>query len=286
MTSKQARVVTLYVAGIALAFWTRPTTAGQAPDTNRLAHSNDAIRSRLIVLPRGSGGDSRTIVALGRPATSNKLDDVKLSVQLLLHREVVRQAVLIAARDGLGSSTRDEVIGDRPAEANAGGGAMVVSNFRMEPGASRVFVLRGDGGEKDETLLKHDLLPNSAAEFDYLTRLTTLAEDLSRTALPEALKKLGLKGKPHAYRADKGLPPQVDDRLEHLGFVENLTSVRRPHVWGRWHAATRSLASSPNSIGIRRTRRSRPARSCMPSGWSRANRLRRRASGTGRSSGP
>ena len=109
----------------------------------------------------------------------------------------------------------------------------------MEPGASRVFLLRGNGDPTAETLLKHDLLPNSAAELDYLLKLTTLAENLSRTALPEALKTLGLKGEPNAYKAEATLPAKVADRLEHLGFVENLTAVRD------LHAAIRTDGESP-----------------------------------------
>ena len=243
MTSKQARLIAPAFVGITLGLLTRPDSASEPPDPDHLAHTKDAVRSRLVVLRSGGGGDTRAVVALGRPTSSNNIDDVKGTVQLLLHREVIRQAVLIAARDGLGLGTRDEVLGDRPPEAPGGGAAVVVSNFRMEPGASRVFVLRGIGDAKAETLLRHDLLPNSAAEFDYLLRLTTLAETLSRTALPEALKALGLKGEPNPYRAEAALPPNVEDRLEQLGFVETLAAVRD------LHAAIRSDGESPARLG-------------------------------------
>ena len=239
MTSKQARLIAPAFVGIALGLLTRPDSASEPSDPDHLAHTKDAVRSRLVVLRPGGGGDARAVVALGRPVSSNNIDDVKGTVQLLLHREVIRQAVLIAARDGLGLGTRDEVLGDRTPEAPGGGAALVVSNFRMEPGASRVFVLRGIGDAKAETLLRHDLLPNSAAEGDYLLRLTTLAETLSRTALPEALKALGLKGEPNPYRAEAALPPKVEDRLEHLGFVETLAAVRD------LHAAIRTNGESP-----------------------------------------
>ncbi len=197
----------------------------------------------MIVLRPGGDGDARAVVALGRSVSSNNIDDVKGTVQLLLHREVIRQAVLIAARDGLGLATRDEVLGDRPPEAPGGAAAVVVSNFRMEPGASRVFLLRGDGDAKAEALLRHDLLPNSAADRDYLLKLATLAEGLSRTAFPEALKALGLKGEPNRYRAEAAAPPKVEDRLGHLGFVESLAAVRD------LHAAIRTDGESPARLG-------------------------------------
>jgi hypothetical protein len=103
-----------------------------------------------------------------------------------------------------------EVLGERPPTAALGGAATVVSNFRMEPGASRLFLLSGNGDPMADTLLKHDLLSNSAADFDYLLKLTTLAENLSRTALPEALKTLGLKGAPNVYKDHA--PPRIHRR--------------------------------------------------------------------------
>ena len=218
-------------------------TPDSSADPNRLAHTNDAVRSRFVVLPSGRGDEARAVVALGRPANSNNLDDLKGTVQFLLYREVIRQAVLIAARDGLGLGTRDEVLGDRPPDAPGDGAAEIVSNFRMDPGASRMFILRGHGDQKAETLLRHDLLASSAAELDYLPRLTTLAESLSRTELPAALKALGLKGEPNRYRADAALPAQVEDRLDQLGFVENVTAVRD------LHQAIRNDGESPGASG-------------------------------------
>jgi hypothetical protein len=185
----------------------------------------------------------RAVIALGRPESSNSLDCLKGTVQRLLHREVIRQAVLIAARDGLGLGTRDEVRGDRLPEAAGGGAAEIVWNFRMDPGASRVFILRGHGDPKAEILLRHDLLPSSAAELDYLPRLTTLAESLSRTELPAALEALGLKGEPNRYRAEAALPEKVEDRLDQLGFVENVTAVRD------LHEAIRTDGESPARLG-------------------------------------
>ena len=218
-------------------------TPDSSPDPNRLAHTNDSGRCRVVMLPPGRGDKAHAVVALGRLASSNNLEDLKGTVQLLLHREVIRQAVLIAARDGLGLGTRDEVLGDRQPDAPGGGAAEIVSNFRMDPGASRLFILRGHGDQKAETLLRHDLLPSSAAELDYLPRLTTLAESLSRTELPAALKALGLKGEPNRYRADAALPAHVEDRLDQLGFVELVTAVRD------LHEAIRTDGESPARLG-------------------------------------
>ena len=58
MTSKQAQVSAFALVGISLGSLTYPSLAGDGPDPNRLAHSKDAVRSRLIVLQAGKDGDS------------------------------------------------------------------------------------------------------------------------------------------------------------------------------------------------------------------------------------
>ena len=73
-----------------------------------------ASRSRLIVLRIGDDAKARPVVALKWPTSTNSAAALVGSFQGLLTRELVRQAVLIAARDELGLATRDEVVGDGP----------------------------------------------------------------------------------------------------------------------------------------------------------------------------
>ena len=74
------------------------------------------MRSLLVIRP-SKDKNSRPLVVLGRPAygvlTSKPSGTID---QAILPRELVRQAMLIAARDELGLSTRDEVIDDTAAE--------------------------------------------------------------------------------------------------------------------------------------------------------------------------
>ena len=60
-------------------------------------------------------------------------------------------------------------------------------------------------------------------------KLVDAAESLSRTEFPEALKKLGLEGKPHEVRADGALSAEIEDQLSSLDFVEPFAAVRSLH---------------------------------------------------------
>jgi len=184
---------------------------------------------------------ARPVVVLRQPTGPTAYADFEGSIQGLLLRELVRQAVLIAARDELGLTTRDEILGEAPPggwEA-ANEAAEVVSSFRVEVAASRLFVLNGGEGAP-ETLLKNDLLPGSPADFDYLPRLVAALEAMARGEIPGALKKAGLPaGERNKLRPDATLPGDVGARLERLGFIENLTAVRD------LHAAIRADGESP-----------------------------------------
>ena len=158
----------------------------------------DLARSRLTVIPAGADAGARAVVALARPTSEADVDEEGGRFQPLMPRELIRQALLIAARDELGLGTRDEVIGDAPSEKPDRTAAEVASVFRVQPGASRVLIRRGEGA-KVEAILSRDL-PGSAGEFGYLPKLTVLAESLSRSEFPAALKAIGLSGKPNPLR--------------------------------------------------------------------------------------
>jgi hypothetical protein len=66
-------------------------------------------------------------------------------------------------------------------------------------------------------LLRRDLGDKNLPVRD-LSNPAEIAEILSRTEFPPALKQLGLEGKPNRVQPDAGLPAGVEDRLSHLGF--------------------------------------------------------------------
>ena len=112
------------------------TSAAQAaatPEDKRLEVTLDgsAVRSRLVVRSVGKDNDARKVVILGRPTGVQDIPEFNPPSRVnMLPRELVRQAVLLAARDELGLATRDQVIDETPAEAPTGdGGAFEVASF-------------------------------------------------------------------------------------------------------------------------------------------------------------
>lgn len=195
-----------------------------------------AARSPLSVTRVGEGKAKRTVVSLGRPACSEDFRKTLMGTdQGILLREVVRQAVLLAARDELGLATRDEVLGEAVAGAPEARGAEVSSVFR-EKGISRATI-RKVGGAKAEPLLDKPLPGPSLPE------LVETAEALSRTELPAALKALGLSGVANTRRVDAPLPEGTEDLLSRLGQTDAFAAVRGLHT------AIRADGESPARLG-------------------------------------
>ena len=140
----------------------------------------------------------------------------------------MRQALLIAARDELGAVTRDEVLGDPAASDKEGSVVEVCSLFTNGLATPNPAFIRRTQGTKSETLADRTL-PSPYLESGGIMKLVDAAESLSRTEFPEALKKLGLEGKPHAVRADGSLSPEIEGQLSSLDFVEPFAAVRSLH---------------------------------------------------------
>jgi tetratricopeptide (TPR) repeat protein len=194
--------------------------------------------TRLVVVSAGQASDHRPVVALGRPSGLTKVGQIQGVQKGLLARELIRQAILMAARDELGLATRDELLGD----ALPGGKESASADFALLPrlnGPASVKVVRDDAEKR--VLLDHDVLPS--ASIHDLVDLARAAEGMSRTEFPKVWRALGLEGKPNAIRPEADLPGSVEDRLESLGFVEPLVAVRE------LHAAILKDGESPARLG-------------------------------------
>lgn len=191
-----------------------------------------ASRSRLVVIGRpGAGqGQDRGVVALGAPVSDDDAGYTAWFKNGILARELVRQAMLIAARDELGLATRDEILGESLPSA-AGGPALELGSFTMSRNGihlvNHAFVSRGEGA-KAERLLAVDL-PCPYSPDGSLAKLTGKAEAMSRTEFPGVLRKLGAAGKANAVRADAAVPAGVEDRLSQLGFPGMFAAIRTVH---------------------------------------------------------
>ena len=196
------------------------------------------VKSSLVVI-QGEGG--RPVVALGRPRGPETFDAIQGTIQQLLYRELIRQAVLMAARDELGLSTRDELLDDAKPSGDAGEAVEIATLFRAERG--RAVFRRGDDDEAEaEPLLLVDLGENPD-HAGYERDLVTRAETFARVDFVGLLKGLGLKGEPNQVRATAPLPAGVEEKLRGLGLVENFAAVRA------LHEAIRTDGESPERLG-------------------------------------
>ncbi len=99
---------------------------------------------------------ARTVVVVGRPTGTAELPSYNPGIRSdMLPREMVRQAVLIAARDELGAATRDEVIDETPAigEEGESGSIEIVSFIRDNRSREQI---RRVQNERIESLFSHE----------------------------------------------------------------------------------------------------------------------------------
>jgi tetratricopeptide (TPR) repeat protein len=218
-----------------------PTARGQA-EAVKAPLDPAAVKSRLVVRTVKNEKGARQVVMLGKPEGTPGIPDSSDACRLdMLPRELVRQAVLIAARDELGLSTRDQVIDGAPADSGSGAGDQVevVSFIRQNRSHEQI---RRVGKDKVETLLAHET-PMAQGRNLELNKLLESTELLSRKELPGVLKNIGSGGKPNAVMAEGGYPREVEDGLGSLGYVDVLLAVRE------LHRVIRSAGESSERLG-------------------------------------
>ena len=139
----------------------------------------DLARTRLTVIRPGKDVGARTVVALAKPTSSADVNDEGGRFQPLLAREMIRQAVLIAARDELGLGTRDEVLGDRPPDGHGRRSRLgFPGRGRRESGPDPPRWSRGGGAAPE---------PKPAAELGRRDRLPAETQCPRGIALPDRI---------------------------------------------------------------------------------------------------
>ena len=251
-----------------------------------------AVKSRLVVRSVKGEKGTRKVVVLGKPQGTNGVPESAPLARLdMLPRELLRQAVLIAARDELGLFTRDQVIDDTPADGDEepDGPVEVVSMIRLNRSREEIRRL---GKEKPEWLLIHGTQMAMGRNLE-LGKLVASAEVLSREEVPGVLKGLGLDGKPNEVKAEGGYPREVEERLGSLGYIDVLLAVREVHraiqMAGETPERLGALVRGYALLGVLSEHewnpaigRSRPDLCFMRNGWSRGILNLRGGSGTAR----
>ena len=193
-------------------------------------------RCELKVFRDQPGGE--TIVVLTEPGKMTEFRPNYYGSRSRLTRELVRQAVLMAAREGMNLPVRDAVIGD---PAPAGQPAEVIEVDAQSLGHEVHLLVRRGVGEKKEVLLEKKLRDGESNIGNY-TMLAEALEPLIVDGLPAVLGKTGLAGKPAPKQGDDRLPDGVEERLGRMAFAEQFAALRP------LHAALRSDGPSPRRL--------------------------------------
>jgi tetratricopeptide (TPR) repeat protein len=155
----------------------------------------------------------------------------------LLRREMYRQGLLMAARDGLGLTVRDGTLGEEPPEdlrltnrlrVNARFVVARKHELKVEcgPAAASRVVWRAAG------------TMNALREQEPAEALSA-AEELSRGGFLTALKRAGLRGTPTKLDPTAAVPEEAERRLGEMTFTAQFAALRL------LHAAVRDRGESP-----------------------------------------
>ena len=142
----------------------------------------------------------------------------------ILLRELVRQAVLLAAREELGLSTRDETLRERWSQGPDSGPLPLDVLVRVqEDGRVSVTLFRFVDGKPDLLWDKEFTLHGD----DLVLAMTTQSESLSRQDFAAALRKASFAGKTNAIDDNKAVPKEI--LITTMHFVPQFAAARQLH---------------------------------------------------------
>ena len=139
----------------------------------------------------------------------------------LLSQEIVRQSLLMAARNELGLTTRDAWLGDTmPTQGNN-------APFDLLPAPGEptsVDIVRGFGSQT--AIAKVELKLGQDVNYG---KLLGDVEKLTRGNFVKTLKAAGFQGKAHKWNPHAAVPHDVEELLTPMAFVSQFHAVRRLH---------------------------------------------------------
>ncbi|WP_435018915.1 tetratricopeptide repeat protein [Tundrisphaera sp. TA3] len=176
--------------------------------------------SRLVI---GKDG-GHAVVSVGR-CRYNPASDESQGRQLL-ENEMFRQAVLMAARDGLGAIVRDEIIGDEIASPE---GARILEIHYRLPSYRRAHLSIREG----DKILWGRIFTVGTPSPPLLTPLVTTLDELARGPLKEALAKIGVPAKRAAARPSGAAAEAIEADLGRMSFASQFSALRSLHEASR-----------------------------------------------------
>lgn len=195
-----------------------------------------AVANELRVFAPQAGDDSAKrapLVALALPEEPARIPgNSRLPV---LAREIVRQALLVAAREERGCLTRDAVLGEPQPKADAAAELQLRFVSRFFANSPAEFELSRPGREgrferlwSEEVAFEEDDsgLPN---QIDYRL-LAETAERWSREAFPKLLAPEGAEPRDARPQSDAAVPDAIAEQLLAMTETSQCTAIRDLHA--------------------------------------------------------
>ena len=176
-----------------------------APNSGPSEPQDPSERCELRVFRDQPGGE--TIVVLSGPGKMTEFRRNRYYGRNgRLFRELVRQAVLLAVRDGLNLSVRDAVVGD-PSPTGKPDQVFEVDAVSRDDKVL-LLVCRGEG--KNREVLLEKVVRSGPSNLGHYRLAVEALEPLTHDVLPTVLGKAGLVGKAAPKKGDDRVPDGVD----------------------------------------------------------------------------
>jgi hypothetical protein len=160
-------------------------------------------------------------------ATATPFNTPSFMQRSVLAREILRQAVLMAAREGLGLTTRDgnlrEAIGQGMQEATLDAVVLFVPQRQIELNVMRTLNARST------SFGSVAFLQLGSLEYD---KLLQEVEPLTRPgtgSLPELLTRAGFSGQPYPIKPTGTVPAALEEQLGRMNIADQFGAVRTLH---------------------------------------------------------
>jgi hypothetical protein len=199
---------------------------------------------RLTILPSDDTSVPATAMLSGLAAADPQKPPQHCDI---LAHEIVRQAWLIALREGLGVATRDESLGeslltDAEAAPDSPSPIELEVHARVARDQVEVALLRSTGNEQPTEVWRRETPVNKQPAVDYMA-LMKLAEQWSRDDFVEALKQQGVSATEPPPPTNAGIDAPVAKRLCRLNVLDQFLAIRE------LHQSLREQGASPQIVG-------------------------------------
>lgn len=144
----------------------------------------------------------------------------------LLVREVLRQAVLLAGREGLKLQTRDAALGEQfPDTSTASSQLLGIVPAIASDATSRTTLFRGSIEEPEVLWYRAEVF----SKADLLEEMVKTYERHSRTSLVDALRSSGFQGEAITSQDAAPVDETIQAHLRNMTFPEQFRAVRSLH---------------------------------------------------------